>query len=178
MNGRGQFLPQPRLRLVAKSGSRLDTRDRQLHVLDVENGIGSGQVSQDDVHTLHGIYWNSVRPDAGAQFVGATSSAPGLVQAALGWGPGPRWIHEDGPDGADHCLLEELAHPKTLERFTHIFLLSGDHIFTETVAHMVASGVHVTVVSRPTALNFHLRRAASSVVYLPEPTVYSNLKVA
>lgn len=178
MYRRTQTSSATRLRLVASNGSRLETHERQLHILDVENGVGSGLLNRTDVEALRSIYWGSVQPHADAQFIGATSSAPGLVQAALGWGLGPRWLHEDGPDGADRCLLEELDHPKTRDRFTHIFVLSGDHIFAEAVARLVASGVRVTVVSRPTALNFQLRRVASNVIYLPELSDYTNLKVA
>lgn len=178
MNGRGQGSAVSNLRLVAENGRRLASEERELHVLDVENGVGSGLLTRADVRSLMGAYQSSVRPCAGAQFVGATSSAPGLLQAALGWGPGPRWMHEDGPDGADQCLIEELAHPKTAERFTHVFVLSGDHIFVDSVAALVTRGIRVTVVSRPTALNFRLRLEASNVIYLPESRTDSELKAA
>ena len=167
-----------RLRLVASHGRRIDHHGRQLHILDVENGVGMGAITQDDVAELKSLYWDCVQPRGDAQFIGATSSSSGLVAAALGWGTGPRWLHEDGPDGADQCLVEELAHPKTAERYTHVVILSGDHAFAEVVRALVASGVFVTVVSRPTSLNYRLRQNASEVIYLPETSPVPAAKVA
>jgi hypothetical protein len=156
------------LRLAASNGRRLDSAERQLHLLDVENGIGCGQLDEADVSELKRTYLQAVLVHEGAQFVGATSSSSGLAEAYWGWGTGPRWTHLDGSDGADLCLLSELEHPKTAQRYTHVYLLSGDHIFTEAVRALVEAGVEVVVVSRPSALNYRLSCVASRVVYLPE----------
>ena len=178
MTRTGTTAPVARLRLVAANGRRIDRNTRELHILDIENGVGHGEVTQADAASLRSDYRAVVRPQADAQFVAATSSSTGMVEAALGWGAGPRWMHEDGPDGADQCLLDELRHPKTAQRFTHIVLLSGDHIFTDVVGELVRQGVHVTVVSRPSSLNYGLRQSASNVIYLPEPPAVPAAKVA
>jgi hypothetical protein len=52
------------------------------------------------------------------------------------------------PDGADLALLDVLQHEDVAERFTHVVIGSGDHLFAEEAACLAAQQVCVTVVRR------------------------------
>jgi hypothetical protein len=79
--------------------------------------------------------------------VEVASSHLTLLNAALGW-PDARYRVRSGPDGADLALLDVLWHENVAQRFTHVAIGSGDHLFAEEAAHLAAQGVWVTVVSR------------------------------
>ena len=70
-----------------------------------------------------------------------------LLNAALGW-PHARYRVRSGPDGADLALLDVLRHENVAQRFTHVAIGSGDHLFAEEAAHLAAHGVWVTVVGQ------------------------------
>lgn len=79
-----------------------------------------------------------------------------------------RYLRGRGLNGADTALIEAIEDDRAAERFSHVVIVSGDHIFEPTVRHLRRRGVHTTVVARPSALSRRLARAASTVVALPE----------
>ena len=97
--------------------------------------------------------------------VEVASSHLTLLNAALGW-PHARYRVRSGPDGADLALLDVLRHENVAQRFTHVAIGSGDHLFAEEAARLAAQGVWVTVVSRRRSLSPRLALAAREVIFL------------
>jgi hypothetical protein len=73
-----------------------------------------------------------------------------------------------GLDGADNCLIDMILNEPSAMRSRRVFIVSGDHIFTDAVKQLRLAGVEVTVVARQSALNHRLAEAANKVDYLPE----------
>jgi len=75
-------------------------------------------------------------------------------------------VVRSGPDGADLALVEIVEMEDVAVRFDRIVIASGDGIFAHPAAQLQASGVAVTVVSRPDALSRQLKLAARDIRYL------------
>ena len=140
---------------------------RQLHVIDVENLLGSGLICVDDVVTLAQQYVDAIAPSVNAHFVVAASSQLGAVAAGLGW-HGSRLCWRPGPDGADLALIDVLQHESVASRFSDIYIASGDHAFTDAAASLGSAGCRVTVVGREGHISARLRVAAHTVRYLDQ----------
>ncbi len=83
-----------------------------------------------------------------------------------GLGGRPHAVVRSGPDGADLALVEIVEMEDVAVRFDRIVIASGDGIFAHPAAQLQASGVAVTVVSRPDALSRQLKLAARDIRYL------------
>ena len=134
-------------------------RGRRLVVVDVENIAGG------PCKTEAAVAWVRRRlTDAGAvtgdDMVTVGVDECGLASVAWAW-QGARAVYGHGRDGADRALLEVLAE-RIPERYDSVVLASGDGIFTDVVAELVARGVHVTVVAHATGLSRRLASAAST----------------
>jgi len=140
---------------------------RTLHVVDIENLAGAAIPSLGQVSEVQGRYMARLGLGADDQVVMAASHL-GLLNAALGW-PHARYRVRSGPDGADLELLDVLLHENVAGRFTHVAIGSGDGVFGQAAAGLVARGVWVTVVSRRDSLSPGLARVARDVVYLDTP---------
>ena len=140
---------------------------RTLHVVDIENLAGAAIPSLGQVSEVQGRYMARLGFGSDDQVVMAASHL-GLLNAALGW-PHARYRVRSGPDGADLELLDVLLHENVAGRFTHVAIGSGDGVFGQAAAVLVARGVWVTVVSRRDSLSPGLARAARDVVYLDTP---------
>jgi hypothetical protein len=136
-------------------------------VVDIENLAGAAIPSRVQVSTVQGLYLSRLRFGADDQVVMAASHL-GLLEAALAW-PHARYRVRSGPDGADLALIDVLLHEDIPSRFSHVVIGSGDGMFARTAKILAASGVRVTVASRPGSLSRLLRQAASDVVYLDVP---------
>ena len=140
---------------------------RTLHVVDIENLAGAAIPSLGQVSEVQGRYMARLGFGSDDQVVMAASHL-GLLNAALGW-PHARYRVRSGPDGADLELLDVLLHENVAGRFTHVAIGSGDGVFGQAAAGLVARGVWVTVVSRRDSLSPGLARVARDVVYLDTP---------
>ena len=80
--------------------------------------------------------------------------------------PNAHYRVRSGPDGADLALLDVLRYENVAQRFTHVVIGSGDHLFAEEAAHLAAQGVWVTVISRHRSLSLRLALAAREVIFL------------
>lgn len=132
-------------------------------VVDVEN-IAGGPCATEDV-----ALWVRRRlADAGVltshDMVTVAVDQGGLAAVAWAWETARR-VSGYGENGADKALLEVLA-DRIPERYGAVVLASGDGIFTEAVAELVAQGVDVTVVAHEVSLSNRLRAAASGCVLL------------
>lgn len=143
----------------------LPPQARELHLIDVENLLGTPYYTATAVSALRSTYDRVSETGAAAQQVIGTSASSNLLTAALAWGSA-RPVFENGADGADRALLAAGEYSPE-RRFGRVVIGSGDHAFAPYAAHLQRNGVHVTVVCRPKALSRVLRLAVRDVRYLP-----------
>ena len=147
-----------------RAGARRQFPARRLHLIDIENLAGDSLPSLCQVREAQGLYAERLAFGAMDQ-VEVASSHLTLLNAALGW-PHARYRVRSGPDGADLALLDVLRYENVAQRFTHVVIGSGDHLFAEEAAHLAAQGVWVTVISRQRSLSPRLALAAREVIFL------------
>ena len=147
-----------------RTGARSRFPARRLHLVDIENLAGDSLPSLSQVRQAQGLYTDCLTVGAMDQ-VEVASSHLTLVNAALGW-PQAHYRVRSGPDGADLALLDILRHENVAQRFTHVAIGSGDHLFAEDATRLAALGVWVTVVSRQRSLSQRLAVAACEVIFL------------
>jgi len=142
--------------------------DRKIYLTDIENVVGGIPKSREQVAWAEEALAQTIAPRPGDQLVIGVSHAS-LLAAGTGW-VGPRRVLKprSGPDGADHALLDVLREENITARFPHVVLVSGDGIFSESIAAIGRVGVRTTVVARRGSLSRRLRIAAHEVLYLPE----------
>ncbi len=147
-----------------RAGARRRFPARRLPLVDIENLAGASRPNLSQVRQALGLYTAGLAFGAMVQ-VEVASSHLTLLNAALGW-PHAHYRVRSGPDGADLALLDVLQHENVAQRFTHVAIGSGDHLFAEEAAHLAAQGVWVTVVSRQRSLAPQLALAAREVIFL------------
>ena len=147
-----------------RSDARRRFPARRLHLVDIENLAGDPRPSLSQVRQALGLYAGCLAFGAMDQ-VEVASSHLTLLNAALGW-PHAHYRVRSGPDGADLALLDVLRHENVAQRFTHVAIGSGDHMFAEEAARLAAQGVWVSVVSRRRGLSRQLELAAREVIFL------------
>jgi len=140
-------------------------RGRAIHLIDVENLLGTSFVMTSAVAYLQTRYLEVVGIAPGDHVVLATGRRAALA-TWLGW-KGGRKLLRGGVDGADRALLEVIEHEALDRRFPRVVLASGDGIFAEACARLRAEGCSVTVVARPDSLSRQLRLAAQDIRRLP-----------
>lgn len=94
----------------------------------------------------------------------ALQDCPSLV---WDWGFA-RFLPGRGLDGADLALLSAIQSDRFRPNIDNLILVSGDHIFAETVSELKSAGISTTVVAQSRSLSNQLRIAATRVHYLPE----------
>lgn len=139
---------------------------RGLHLIDIENLVGTGLPSLAEIRGVQGGYAERLTFGALDQVVIASSRLT-LVNAHIGW-PNARHRARAGRDGADSELLDVLWNERVAERFARVVIGSGDGAFADAAGSLTGAGVRVTVVSLRDHLSGRLRRAASDVIYLDD----------
>ncbi|MCY4163231.1 MAG: NYN domain-containing protein [bacterium] len=143
-----------------------NNKERTLHLIDVENLIGSPNPTPDCVRWYH-LAYQALHVAPTDQVIVACShhAAPNVFWE---WSQGcHRW--RSGENGADLALLKVITQERISERFGCVALASGDGIFTKAVAGLGKQGVNVTVVSRPESLSRSLQMVAKQVSLFPYP---------
>ena len=144
---------------------------RRLHLVDVENLVGSGRPQAPDLAWCERTYRKLAITAPDDLVVVATN--PFVVLDVGGAWPSCRLRIGHGPDGADRVLLRALAEERIHQRFDQVVIASGDGIFVDPVVQLQRQGVQVTVVARPSALSSRLRLAATRCIAFP-PTPASD----
>lgn len=141
---------------------------RTLHLVDVENLVGSGRPTETEVAaTLDG--YRALIPLGAEDHVVLAASRSTAASAGWAW-PGALVRASSGPDGADLALLEDADPDFVSRRFQRVVIASGDHLFTELATKLHERGVRVEVTARGRSFANTLRMAADVVRLLPEPT--------
>ena len=146
------------------SGAMQNNQNRTLHLIDIENLVGSPDPSARQVRQVRDHY-EPMYVRYGDQVVVACSHhAFGSV--AWEW-PRARHVPRSGKDGADLALLGVITGERVAERFQHVMVASGDAIFADAVARLGMQGVNVTVIARHESFSRTLQLASRQHLLLP-----------
>lgn len=137
----------------------MNTTNRNLVAIDLENLMGGADPSPTLLDCAVELV-ESFRHDGNLVVVAASHRVAALAAWKLPW---VRWRWRSGPDGADLALLEVLQNERVEQRFDRLTLVSGDGIFSGTIAALAHLGVHTTVVAAPDRLSKRLRVAAHTI---------------
>lgn len=135
-------------------------RGRTLRLVDIENMVGSCQLSLGDVARARVRINAAVAPGTDDHTVIAAShyNAPA---AYFGWAGPVRRLARSGQDGADLALLEVVADVGWVAaRYERVVVASGDHAFAPAVAELKGAGVEVIVIRPDTGFSARMRLAA------------------
>lgn len=140
----------------------ISTTNRELHLIDIENELGAGQVKAADIARFRSFYLKANNVPADAHIVVAASSSQNLLEAAFGW-PGARTVWLPGHDGADRALLEIAYEENVEKRYDKVVIASGDHIFAEAAKSLQNLGVKVKVFARAVFISVILQSICKDV---------------
>lgn len=141
------------------------TTNRAIHVIDIENLVGTPNLTKTDVDLIRRRMGHVMPRSPGDHDVLACSHH-GLLAAATGW-PQARYLIRSGHDGPDEALIEVLQSERVADRFNNVVIGSGDGVFAFAAAALASHGCHVSVVARPGSLSAQLKLAAHEVHLLP-----------
>ena len=141
---------------------RLGLPARSLHLIDIENLLGTGDFTRSAAVAARDLYRDIVGIGP-ADLVTIASNHSAMLRTA-DWPEGARRLVRSGTDGADQRLLAVLEHEQIAARFTRVVIASGDGIFAEPGARLQHAGCAVTVVSRPESLSRRLSFAVRDQV--------------
>lgn len=137
-------------------------RGRRLTLIDIENVSGGAIRTLAEARWVQKMLDSTLRLRHQEQVIIGVSKA-GTIHTGPVW-TSARMVVGTGVDGADHALLDVLNNENIADRFDEVVLVSGDGIFTESVAALGGHGVKVTVVAHRTSLAKRLQMAASQTV--------------
>lgn len=136
-------------------------RGRTLHVIDVENLVGTGCVRAEEAGWVMSRYRAEVGIDP--RDLAVVACNPAVAYDVYPAWPEARLRVRHGENGADLALLDEM-HPDDIERrFARVIIASGDHIFSTAAWALRRAGVVVAVAVGRGGLAGDLRRAASAI---------------
>lgn len=137
---------------------------RAIHLIDIENQLGTGRIDSEGVTRFFGEYGTCV--GLGPLDQVAVSSIEALQAVHLSSMRGCRLLFKPGHDGADLMLQEVMMSENIADRFERAICASGDGGFLDAVAYLTTRGVRVTVVSQGRSLAKRLRLAAHETIEL------------
>lgn len=138
---------------------------RAVHFIDIENLCGTSDLQVGDAQRALRSYHDAAGIAFGDHVI-VGASHRNAIAAGMSW-PGIRLLEpRSGPNGADLALREAIRTERIPERFTDVFLGSGDGGFAADLAFLAEQGVTTHVVARPGGLSGRLRMAAHHVTAL------------
>jgi hypothetical protein len=135
---------------------------RVLHLIDLENLVGSAHFSLEEAARVYRGYVQ-VAPSGAVDQVVLATSHHAAAAAWFGWPATVRRLVRSGQNGADLALLHVLACESVATRFDRVVIGSGDGIFAYEAARLQAAGIAVTVVTGRGALSRQLGFAVHDV---------------
>lgn len=150
---------------------------RAVHAIDIENLCGSGRISCEQVRAAQIAYRDRV--DIGPNDLVVIACAHVNVEAVeYGWFGSKRILMRSGPDGADLALIEVMECERIPERFSRLYLGSGDGGFAPSMASLASRDVYVVAVARMRSQSRLLRMAASESRYIGTRSVVALPRMA
>jgi hypothetical protein len=128
----------------------------QIHLVDIENLIGSGRFNTWQVRKAKHLYEKMVHPLASDIVI--IAAGPQNKRAIYeGWGHA-LYCWRKGKDGADQALLSFFGHLEKPRTFSAVYLGSGDGGLAP-IAHVTTQlGVPFTVVARGSNCSWKLKK--------------------
>ena len=140
---------------VAKPNANSPQRIRAVHFIDIENLVGRGLLSLEEVQEVHRRYIEKIEVSQDDVFFVA-SGPQNRAAVVLGW-PGSLCKFKKGADGADFALLSLFHEFDALSCASEFFIGSGDQRFAEIGNICRQAGKPVTVVTGVGAISYRLR---------------------
>lgn len=145
--------------------------NRRLVVIDIENIIGGAAMTKGRAewgrHMIESL--TDISPD---EQVIIGSCREGFINVKTAW-ENARVVVRGGTDAADLALIDVMDNEDLASRYSEILLISGDHIFTDSVRALTGTGTPVTIASWRSGLSAQLVAAASNIIVLDD--VLSNI---
>ena len=119
---------------------------RALHIVDAANELGDPFFTISSARSLSRVWSACTHPEETDHFIKATG--PGTAASlGLGW-PGGLLLSRSGQDGADNAIIEAIDVDWVKERFSVVYLGTGDHSMAPLAAALISAGVKVILVAR------------------------------
>lgn len=132
---------------------------RRIHLVDLENVVGNGHVTEAAARRVRRIYLATGLVAPGDHVIVGISHH-NLLAAGYGWPEAGRRVRS-GPDGADLALQEAMATENFHQRFGSCVVVTGDGGFAHPVGMLIGLGLRVGVVAPRGRLSAALKLAAS-----------------
>jgi hypothetical protein len=139
---------------------------RSLHLIDIENQLGSGHIRAREVSEFFGYYEATVGVGSLDQIVVAVSSCDALLELPRSALRACRLLYKPGHDGADMALQDVILHEDVSARFGTVVCASGDGGFVEAVSQLTARGTRVVIAAPRMSSSRRLRMAAHQTIEL------------
>lgn len=139
---------------------------RSVHLLDIENMLGGGKIEVTAINAFFARYRSEVPMTDQDLVVVGVSSSEGLLALALSDLRNCRQLYRPGKNGADLILQEVLDTERLEDRFSTVYVGSGDGGFAASISALAGRGGGVVVVARPASLSKRLRLAAHRTIAL------------
>lgn len=133
---------------------------RTVHLIDLENVVGSGHVTEWGARQSREAYLASGVVARGDHVIVAVSHH-NLLSAGYGW-PDARRVVRSGQDGADLALQDVMSNENLPMRFGNCIVVTGDGGFAGAVAAMIRTGLPVGVIAPAGRLSAALKLAAAA----------------
>ncbi len=145
---------------------RSDKMLRKLFVVDIENAVGAGTISEDSCRNVRDRIEKTYHPGSSDLTVIGVSHKNNLFPAHA-W-DGARVVLKEGHDGADLALENVLSTENVEARFGEVVIVSGDNLFSAQARRLKSLGVRVTVDARARQLARVLAFSCLSVRFAPD----------
>jgi len=146
----------------------MKSEERVVVIVDLENACGGSAFVP--IHQRQ-VYEIVRRLHMGSPPLIVYSTGPLALQKSPNllweWGAA-RFVHGFGLDGADLALVRVMREEPIASRSNRVYLVSGDHAFTEPVEELSRQGIPTTVVANPQRLSRRLSVVADEVRWLPD----------
>lgn len=151
-------------------------RGRSMHLIDIENQLGTGRITSVAASYFFENYKATVGLGEADQVVVAVSSIEALLELPFSSLRNCRLLCTLGHDGADKALQGVMRDEALSERFPTVICASGDGGFVKAVARLTAQGTRVIVVAPSRSIARTMRMAAHETIELSSD--YAEMDVA
>ena len=122
----------------------LGNRPTRLHEIDIENLVGSGKPTREQVQAVREGYGSAIQV-LDQDLVVLAAGPQNRVAVIEGW-PGAIYLFKKGTDGADEALVDFFNQIEDKSIFTDLFVASGDNKFETVFDTAAREGIKTTVV--------------------------------
>lgn len=149
---------------------------RRIFVVDIENAIGNGVITEEDV-IRERAFFEEFYSITDKDFVVVGVSHGNNVFPARSW-TSARIVLKHGHDGADIVLKNVLNHERIEERFEEVVIVSGDGAFSEEAKRMKKAGLRVTIHAETKRIAARLLHYATYANLTHDHRIAAQLKIA